>query len=174
MVLLLGAVACGDGFALEGGRVTPQFTWGPASTQLFRPQPGDGLIGDWFPCRDPACARLDNTGFRFDAEGRFFELDAPGRLEPDERYCVEEQLGTWFANGDSYLLHQRGERERSTIRLRVEARPRSAIFRFEALGAAGVSTELFTFEVVRIDPPRDEGPCRRTGIVIDTQPPTGP
>lgn len=173
MMLLLGA-ACDDGLGLERGATTPQFTWGPASTQLFRPQGGDVLVGDWFPCRDPACARLDDTGFRFDAEGRFFELDAPGRLEPDEKYCVEEQLGTWFANGDSYLLHQRGDREVSTLRLRVEPRERSAIFRFDAVGAAAVSTELFTFEMVRIDPPRDEGSCRRTRIVIDTPPPAGP
>lgn len=76
------------------------------------------LEGDWFPCKDEACTRLDDDGIRFTADNRWATLDAPGStFEPGEPYELDGPRGDYTFDGTHLTVTMDGEPEVQTIRV---------------------------------------------------------
>lgn len=72
-----------------------------------------GLVGDWFPCEDEACASIADDGMRFRANGSMARLDTPGGPIAIEPICttVDAELGNYVldATAGRLTLVQQGD-----------------------------------------------------------------
>lgn len=79
------------------------------------------LEGDWFPCKDEACTRLDDDGVRFSADDRWGILEAPGSTyDPGESYELQPVRGDYSFDGSSVTLYADGTPEQITMRVEFE------------------------------------------------------
>jgi hypothetical protein len=79
------------------------------------------MEGDWFQCKDEACAVLDDEGIRFTAGDRWGALDAPGgTYDPGEPYELEHPRGTYTYDGDTLTLTQDGSGELLSAQISFE------------------------------------------------------
>jgi len=80
---------------------------------------GDGLEGDWFPCKDTACTKLDDEGIRFSDSGRWGLLEAPSG-EVGAGYELAGPRGRYAFNGDTLTLYMDGLAESESVKVSFE------------------------------------------------------
>ncbi len=79
------------------------------------------LEGDWFPCKDEACTRLDDDGIRFTAGNRWALLEAPGSTyDAGESYEMDGPRGDYTFDGTDLTIFLDGEPEQQTIRVEFD------------------------------------------------------
>ncbi len=70
---------------------------GCGSSDLAESPPADDgseILGDWFYCKGPGCAELNDDGVAFRTGGAWFELEADGAvLEPGASWCEKRDAG---------------------------------------------------------------------------------
>jgi len=146
--------SCGDG---PGGPY-PEMTWGPASNSLFKPSGGGSLIiGDWFYCKNSTCAAFDDEGIRFNADGTWSMLNAPGSsLDPGEAYCEEQDEG----RGGTYQVAG----QILTVNFSGNSKLAKVVFVLKGNDAATASIKIEGQDVVvtmrRVAPSRSSGHCQ--------------
>lgn len=79
------------------------------------------LEGDWFPCEDEACTRLDDDGIRFTADDRWSMIDVDGSsYEAGEPIRMEEARGDYSFDGDHVTLSLDGSSEQRTFKVEFD------------------------------------------------------
>ncbi len=135
------------------------------------------LDGDWYPCTNDGCTELDHEGVRFDPDGRFAILDAPGSsYEPGEvpevsgavgRYALREGRVTLQATIEGQTATAEGAFEGEYLIVTIQGKveicaaggPTSA-----PPDDGGCTTRVDT-QTVRLKRVGDGGPIPSTGSV---------
>src|SRR5262245_7224728 len=112
------------------------------------------LVGDWFLCDTPSCSQLKNHGARWDDDGAWVMLQAPGVqcLEATGTYCASPH----DANRGVYTLDTAGTLE-MTDDLGRPASQSTVTFDGATISLAQANGIESIYR--RIDPPRSTGDC---------------
>jgi hypothetical protein len=114
------------------------------------------ILGDYFTCKAPDCAVLDNDGLRLKQDRTAVALLAPGELlEPGEAYCeVATEVGSYGWDGQNLVV----EMTTGTLKGTVDAKTGVATITWMSLpGGGNVLTKPVYMKRV---PPRSTGACK--------------